>query len=134
MAELFDQRANPQVLHSLPALIFDEPRVAEYYNDLDNGLAISEREDARFKYLDIKAPMLNNHELIININQGMVDIENKSKIEKREKSTEHEGYFMSMSSFHQRFNVPSGVDEKSAEVIHEKDGIVIKFLKFKIDT
>lgn len=87
--------------------------------------SIEHREDDKFKYIDIIADGIDNQNLNVSIDDGMISLSGTIKKEvERNGST-----FKRVSSFSRSFNVPEGVDEDKAEFETSDEKFTIKFPK-----
>jgi HSP20 family molecular chaperone IbpA len=90
-----------------------------------NGIEITEREDAKFKYLDISGKGYSKDNVNIQIGNGMVTLSGeKVSDEKTQVSS-----FQSVSKFRKSFNVPYGVNADRAEIEAINGRLTIKFPK-----
>lgn len=92
---------------------------------IDSGIKISHKEDDQYKIIEIEVDGLDKESLKIDIAEGMITL--SGRVEK-EYSNQSNYKSYSSSSFSRSFNVPAGVDERSAKIETENDKIIVKFM------
>lgn len=105
---------------------FSASALSDQNMGMDNGVKITEGEDAQYKYVKISGEGVDQDSLDVQIKNGMVSI--SGRVEKKEgdgKSFES----TSISSFSQSFNTPSGVNDSDVKMVSEDNALVLKFKK-----
>jgi HSP20 family molecular chaperone IbpA len=104
---------------------------SEFNETYKSDVSISQREDDNFKYVDIIPQGAMKNAMKVNVVDGMVNIQSEVKKEKSVENKDSSEYSSYQSSFNQSFSVPEGVNDKKAEVINQKDKVIVKFPKYK---
>lgn len=114
----------------------DDEKLAEYFRARQNpfhdraqddlvieDVGPSRREDDQFVYYDIKIDKSSNNKLSVEVKDGLIHLKSLS-------NNSAQGSSFS-SSMEQVFSIDSNLDDKKAEVLNEKEKIVIKIPKKK---
>ena len=107
---------------------FDQQSMVDMFSRMDSdigesfGTQVDHREDDKFVYYDIPLKGLdgNNHKLNVEIKNGMIKISEDNK---------QTGDAVVETSSERMFSIDPGLDGDKAEVINEKEKIVIKIPK-----
>lgn len=91
-----------------------------------NNFEVSNREDEKFKYVEIKAEGIDKNNLNISVKEGQISLQGQIKKEEKEGDQVVSSF---TSSFMQSFPAPEGVDSANPQFDFKGDVIVIKFKK-----
>jgi HSP20 family molecular chaperone IbpA len=88
---------------------------------------ITQREDDKFVYYDVKVPDVNSTSIKTKVENGYITI--TGTVEKKNESSQGESFYK--SSFNRTFPLPDHVDENKMQMSSENNEIVLKFPKLK---
>lgn len=109
--------------------LFDDRSFAPGFVNNDNDVLISEREDDKYKYIDIESKNMNPETMKINIKDGMISISGEIKKISENEIDGRKSYSEFISTFQRSFNIPDGVDQSKADFEKNSKKVTIKFPK-----
>lgn len=90
---------------------------------------IDQREDDKFVYVEIESKFIDPESVQVELNNGMISVSGKMRVENEQKGANGSARSVMISSFHQAFPVPDGVDADGMQLEQNKTKLVLKFPK-----
>ncbi len=103
---------------------FDSSNLGDMKSD---GIKVEEHEDDDFKYIEVIADGIDKDSLNIKISNGIISISGEIRNMDNNQGYGRRSMSSFVSSFHQSFNVPSGVNEQKVKIDTKDNKIIIKF-------
>ena len=94
---------------------------------MDSDLKMHQYEKDGKYIVEIDTTNIDQESLKININNGIISISGKTKIEEKKQQTNGQSFMQFESTFSKSFPVPQNADEEKVDIINEKGAVKIIF-------
>ncbi len=101
--------------------------VKQHFTESPKSFQITQRDDSKFKYVEISGDGVNHGDFNVDVHDGMIVISSSSKTKSSDNKEGMSSHVYSYSSSSQSIPVPDGVDESKVDFGREGDRIIIKF-------